>query len=79
MMAIRVVQGGSGMLHYSCAAAGADTCGFKTTATDRTDLARQLAEHLKVHRVNQPTQTIVRYLIKVAEDSGNLVEAPAAR
>jgi predicted small metal-binding protein len=61
------------MLQYSCAGAGADTCGFKTTATDRADLARQLAAHLKHHNVHQPTQTIVAYLIKTAEDSGNLV------
>jgi predicted small metal-binding protein len=67
------------MLNYSCAAAGADTCGFKTTATNKADLARQLAEHLRVHRVHQPTQTIVNYLIKVAEDTGNLVETPSAR
>ena len=67
------------MLHYSCAGAGADTCGFKTTATDRADLARQLAEHLKHHNVNQPTQTIVRYLIHTAETSGNLVESSSAR
>jgi predicted small metal-binding protein len=66
------------MLKYSCAAAGADTCGFKTTATDRADLARQLAEHLKHHQVNQPTQTIVRYLINVAEETGNLVDTRSA-
>lgn len=59
-------------LHYSCAAAGADSCGFKTTATDKNDLARQLAEHLKTHKVMTPTQTVVRYLIKVAEETGNL-------
>jgi len=63
------------MLKYSCAAAGADSCGFKTTATSRADLARQLAEHLKHHNVQQPTQTIVRYLIQVAEDTGNLVDS----
>jgi len=65
------------MLKYSCAAAGADSCGFKTTATSRADLARQLAEHLKHHNVQQPTQTIVRYLIQVAEDTGNLVDSNA--
>ena len=66
------------MLKYSCAAAGADTCGFKTTATSRADLARQLAEHLnRHHNVQQPTQTIVRYLIQVAEDTGNLVDSNA--
>lgn len=63
-------------LTYSCAAAGADTCGFKTTAADKGDLARQLAGHLtSVHQVKTPTQTIVRYLIKVAEDTGNLTPA----
>lgn len=61
-------------LHYSCAGAGADTCGFKTTATDRTDLARQLAEHLKVHKVMTPTQTVVKYLIHTAEQTGNLTQ-----
>lgn len=60
-------------LNYTCAGAGADTCGFRTTASDKADLARQLADHLaKVHAVTTPTQTIVRYLIKTAEDSGNL-------
>lgn len=60
-------------LHYSCASAGADTCGFTTTAVDRSDLARQLARHLNdVHSVKTPTQTIVRYLIKMAEEQGSL-------
>lgn len=68
------------MLHYSCAGAGADTCGFKTTASNQADLVRQLAEHLdRVHRVHQPTQTIIRYLVKTAEQSGNLVETGAGR
>ncbi|HEX2178507.1 MAG TPA: DUF1059 domain-containing protein [Actinomycetota bacterium] len=60
-------------LNYSCAAAGADTCGYKTTANDKMELARQLADHLvKVHAVKTPTQTIVSYLIKTAEETGNL-------
>jgi predicted small metal-binding protein len=60
-------------LNYSCAAAGADTCGYKTTAADKMDLARQLADHLvNIHAVKTPTQTIVRYLIKTAEETGNL-------
>lgn len=63
-------------LNYSCAAAGADTCGFSTTAVDKADLARQLADHLaRVHAVKTPTQTIVRYLIKVAEEQGSLQRA----
>lgn len=63
-------------LHYSCASAGADTCGYKTTAPDKADLARQLAGHLRdVHAVKTPTQTIVRYLIKMAEDQGTLTRA----
>lgn len=53
--------------NYSCAAAGADSCGFETHSDSREDLARQLAEHLKLHNVKTPTQTIVRYLVKVAE------------
>ena len=62
-------------LKYSCASVGADTCGFKTTASDKADLARQLADHLvSVHAVKTPTQTIVRYLIKMAEESGTLQE-----
>lgn len=62
-------------LHYSCASAGADTCGFQTSAVDKADLARQLATHLQqVHAVKTPTQTIVRYLIKMAEDSGTLTK-----
>jgi predicted small metal-binding protein len=52
---------------YSCAAAGADSCGFETQSDNREDLARQLAEHLKIHKVKTPTQTIVRYLVQVAE------------
>ena len=63
-------------VHYSCAGAGADTCGFKVDAENKTELVRVLADHLKnVHRVNQPTQTIVSYLVKTAEESGNLVES----
>ena len=63
-------------LEYSCASAGADTCGFSTTAVDKADLARKLADHLsKVHAVKTPTQTIVRYLIKCAEDRGSLTHA----
>jgi predicted small metal-binding protein len=61
-------------LEYSCASAGADTCGFNTTAANKADLARQLADHLtRVHSVTTPTQTIVRYLIKCAEEKGSLV------
>jgi predicted small metal-binding protein len=64
------------MLRYSCASVGADTCGFKTTAIDKTDLARQLADHLvNVHAVKTPTQTIVRYLIKTAEQNSTLQQA----
>lgn len=64
------------MLKYSCASVGADTCGFKTTAMDKTDLARQLADHLvNVHAVKTPTQTIVRYLIKTAEQNSTLQQA----
>lgn len=60
-------------LKYSCASVGADTCSFKTTAIDKTDLARQLADHLvSVHAVKTPTQTIVRYLIKTAEQNSAL-------
>ncbi|HYN98539.1 MAG TPA: DUF1059 domain-containing protein [Actinomycetota bacterium] len=60
-------------LKYTCASVGADTCGFKTTAVDKTDLARQLADHLvNVHAVKTPTQTIVRYLIKTAEQNSTL-------
>lgn len=63
-------------LKYSCASVGADTCGFKTTASDKTDLARQLANHLvTVHAVKTPTQTIVRYLIKTAEQNSGLKQA----
>lgn len=63
-------------LNYSCASVGADTCGFKTTASDKTDLARQLASHLvNVHNVKTPTQTIVRYLIKTAEQNSGLQQA----
>lgn len=63
-------------LKYSCASVGADTCGFKTTASDKTDLARQLANHLvTVHNVKTPTQTIVRYLIKTAEQNSGLQQA----
>jgi predicted small metal-binding protein len=62
-------------LRYSCASAGADTCGFSTTAADKADLARQLAQHLTtVHSVKTPTQTIVRYLIKCADQQGTLTK-----
>lgn len=53
--------------NYSCAAAGADSCGFETRSDNREELARQLAQHLKAHNVKTPTQTIVRYLVQVAE------------
>jgi predicted small metal-binding protein len=56
--------------NYSCAAAGADGCGFKTQTDNKDELARQLATHLKFHNVQTPTQTIVRYLVKVAEQGG---------
>jgi predicted small metal-binding protein len=58
--------------NYSCAAAGADACGFETKSDSREELARQLAEHLKSHNVKTPTQTIVRYLVKVAEGGGQV-------
>ena len=60
---------------YACAAAGAGTCGFKTSWNDEADLRRQLADHLvNVHNVQRPTQTIVNYLVKVAKDMSGHVQ-----
>ena len=60
---------------YSCAKAGAGTCGFQTSWTDETDLRNQLANHLvTVHDVKTPTATIVNYLVKVAKDMSGQVQ-----
>lgn len=54
------------MAEFSCAAAGADSCGWKTSATDEDELVAEVAEHLRTkHGVQHVTPTLAKYALAV--------------
>ncbi len=56
---------------YSCAAAGAVTCGLKVTVDDEQDLRAALAAHLaKRHKVTTPSETLLDHLVAEATRTG---------
>lgn len=57
------------MYEHSCAKAGAEGCGWSTTATSEDELRAKLNAHVKAkHRVPAGmTDTIYNYLRKVAQ------------
>jgi predicted small metal-binding protein len=52
---------------YSCAAAGAVTCGCKVTVDSEEELRTVLADHLaKKHNVRVPNETLLDHLVASA-------------
>lgn len=49
---------------YSCAAAGASTCGLKVLVQSEEELRAVLADHLaKKHKIADPSETIIEHLL----------------
>ena len=56
---------------FSCKAAGAEGCGWRTLATSEEDLVAKVAEHARrVHRVKNVSDTIAAYALDVARANG---------
>lgn len=57
------------MYEHSCAKAGADGCGWSTTAGDEEELRAKLDEHVRAkHRVpGRVNDTIYNYLRRMAQ------------
>lgn len=63
------------MPEFSCAAAGADSCGWKTSADSEDRLLEEVAEHLQhKHKVAHVSNTLKKYAAAVARGS----ETPSA-
>lgn len=55
------------MPEFSCAAAGADSCGWKASAESEDELVEEIAEHLKQkHDVDQVPKPLADYARAVA-------------
>jgi predicted small metal-binding protein len=55
------------MAEFSCAAAGADSCGWRTSGGDEDALVAEVAEHLRSeHDVQVVSATLARYALAVA-------------
>ncbi len=52
---------------FSCADAGAPTCGGKVSAQTEEELRSKLAEHLKKHNVTAPNETVMEHLVASAK------------
>jgi predicted small metal-binding protein len=64
---------------YSCAGAGAVTCGCKVTANSEEELREILAAHLaKKHKVPTPNETLMDHLVASARHSGDGPRHPAS-
>lgn len=56
---------------YSCADAGAFTCGCKVTAESEEELRGILTEHLaKKHKIATPSATVLDHLVASANQTG---------
>lgn len=54
------------MAEFSCAAAGADSCGWKTTGTTEDEILTAVADHLRTkHGVRHVTTTLAKYALAV--------------
>jgi predicted small metal-binding protein len=52
---------------FSCAAAGADSCGWSTSGEDEDELVAEVAEHLRTkHDVQVVSGTLAKYALAVA-------------
>lgn len=55
------------MPEFSCAAAGADSCGWSTSAESEDEVVAEVAQHLKdKHDVEHVTTTLAKYAAAVA-------------
>lgn len=55
------------MPEFSCAAAGAGSCGWKASADDEDELVQEVAAHLKdKHDVQVVSKTLAKYAAAVA-------------
>lgn len=55
------------MPEFSCAAAGADTCGWKASAESEDELVGEIAKHLKEeHDVPEVPNALAKYARAVA-------------
>lgn len=55
------------MAEFSCAAAGADSCGWKTSADSEEELVGKVADHLqKRHGVKVVSATLAKYAAAIA-------------
>ncbi len=55
---------------YSCAAAGAVTCGLKVTVDNEEDLRAALADHLVKKHKAAPNETLLDHLVASATQTG---------
>lgn len=56
---------------YSCASAGAVTCGLKVTVGSEEELRTALADHLAAkHKVSTPNETLLDHLVASATRAG---------
>ena len=56
------------MPKFSCAMAGADSCGKKFDTSSQEELMRQVGEHLREkHKVKNFTQTLQNFVLKLAK------------
>lgn len=57
------------MPEFSCAAAGATSCGWKTSASNEDELVAKVKDHLeKKHDVDHVTGTLAKYARAVARN-----------
>lgn len=55
------------MAEFSCAAAGADSCGWKVKASSEEEMLAKIEAHLKKrHNVEHVTSTLKKYAQSVA-------------
>lgn len=55
------------MPEFSCADAGAESCGWRSTASDEEQLIQEVAQHLQeVHDVQIVSRTLAKYAAAVA-------------
>lgn len=68
------------MPEFSCAAAGADSCGWKTTETSEDELLAEVSEHLRTkHDVKHVTTTLAKYALAVTHGDARPAPDPGAR
>lgn len=63
------------MAEFSCAAAGADSCGWKTTGGTEDEILTEVADHLRTkHDVQHVSTTLARYALAVTHGDARPAE-----